>query len=489
MKVRFALILASIFFFLVSNLAFAHGTKFFEFAPDPWQSKRYVVSTGPSPYLLFQPSSNFSMTGFDLWADNTGDSGQVIVTLADPDGTIIASKSKMLPELPAIPGGNRFHIDWATPVTLSSAVTYSIEIESTLLGFGLYYGDRFAFLEHNRDYVSPYENGAARIGGDLQPFTFKFALYEPRVVNNNSSAPPPSEEEIRQAAPESISISNARIVAISDTAVLFAWTTNIASDSRVSTRTQLNPLYVTATGYDATFELEHAVVVQGLHPSVNYFADVFSSTGSELTLTTYTIGFKTASAVQVQAQPNQNPQLAEQITIQKIQQEQAQQNQAQQTVNQASINQQNQSSSNQQGQQGSQAQQQNVSVTPGTNNGSVNVEWPTKATEPSNGYRIDVFGYDYNLEKQVVVPAGQHTRTLTGLTSGEHHTIVYANASGTFMKVAPAQNFTLTSNAGSIVNKIILVSLLWIASLGGYLYWKNRGAKTTLPPETGYTNS
>jgi hypothetical protein len=488
---RFGLFLITLSLSLSPLAAAAHGSIYFEFAPDAWASKRLVVSAGATPYQVFQPTNDFTLTAYDLWVDNTGEAGPVTLTLLDSEGTSLATNNITLPVLPAIPGGNKLHINLASDIELRAGQTYSLKIGSSLLGFGLYYADRLTFLGHNQEFTSEYVNGVAKLGQVQQSFTFKFALRKPQV---GSSAGNEDDGLVPSAPPtyvQQIAISNARVVSVTATTVTIAWSTDIAADSRAAIRSQLDPLYVIATGYDPTLELEHTLTVGNLYPSANYFADVFSSQGNELVLTTYTIGFKTlqgqpAAPVQPTAPAQQPTQPAAPPASQPSE------NPTSNSTPSSNTSQPNTSSSGDpegttSPTDGETASPAGVSVGAGGGGGQTSISWnPPAEGEPSGGYRIDIFDRAHNLERQIKVPAGTHTKEVAKLVPGIHHAVVYANNDGVFKKVAPMATFLLKSENRTMLWKIILVAVLWIVSLGGYFRWKFKKEKNVLPPEEGY---
>lgn len=429
-------------FLSLANITFAHGVNFFEYAPDPWQSHRYVVASGPTPSEVFQPSIATTLVAFDLWLDNTGSNGSATFTLTDADDTVLTTQTVTIPSIAAIPGGKKFHVDLPTEIPITKNSTYAIQIASSLPGFGLYSVNRLNFLEHNQDYISDYVQGLVKIGGASQGFTFKFALYQ---KPSGSEAPPPPPAPAPTSTIATV-ITNARVTAVTEKTVSLAWTTNVAADSRASIRSQLDPLYVVAIGYDSTLELEHFLTIPGLIPNVLYFADVFSNQGNEVALTTYTIGFKTAplatstpSQTPPPAPPQNNPPPPPS----------GQNPPPAGTPNSSGQNTTNPNST--------------PLPPPGVNGGgpfnnSFRLTWRAgepAGSEPAGGYRIDIFDRDHNLERQIIVPAGTHGKSIAELLPGQHSAIIYANDAGVLRKIAAPITFNLKK-------KISLIAVLWI---------------------------
>jgi len=495
---RRLLTIISVYSLLFAPLSvLAHGNLYFEFAPDPWASKRYIVASGNTPYQQFQTNDNLTLLGFDLWVDNTGEEGLVSFTLADSQGSTIDTVNISLPELPAIPGGNKLHVNLNSGAQLNSGETYSIKIDSSLFGFGIYYADRITFLEHNREFTSQYVNGVAKLGQVQQPFTFKFALRS-EEINGITNVSADGFIATPTSTAQAVSISNARVAEVTDTTVTLAWTTNIAADSRASLRTQLNPLYVVATGYDPTYELEHTIVIGGLIPNVNYFADVFSTQGSELVLTTYTIGFKTLSAPTTPTTPPTTP--ANPTTPTTPPTPSTPSTPATpstpstpatpptpSTPNTPTTPTNTQSPSD--GTPGTSGSNETsgINITGAVGGAGADIQWPVGQNgEPTNGYRVDVFDYQHNLVSQFMAPAGTHSGSVKNLAGGSHTVIVYANNDGVFTKVALAKSFLVQSKDMNLTIKITVIVLLWIGTWTFYFWRKFKKEKNVLPPEEGY---
>ncbi len=465
--------------------AWAHGSIYFEFSPDAWASKRFVVTSAQSLAQVFQPASDITITAYDLWVDNTGEPGTATFTLVDEQGTTLATNSVTLQSLPAIPGGTKLHFNLSHDVLLNAGKKYSIKVDSSLFGFGIYYADRLLFLDHNQEFTTEYVNGVARIDQVDQPFTFKFALRSPAP-----SIGATTNEEVTDEvqAQQQISITGARVASVTATSVTLAWTTDIAADSRATIRNQISPLYVTTTGYDSTLELEHTLVINGLLPNVNYFADVFSSNGGPLTLTTYTIGFRTPAPV---ASPAPAPTQPVTPPISPTPTQPAVPPVTSVPPTQTT----NTSNSANQGTTNTQSTNQNAtgqSTTPGVRVGTgssantTSITWDVPKDAAVDGYRIDIFDTQHNLEKQILVPAGTNTKDVPELAKGLHHAIVYAETGGVFKKVAPTISFLLQSKDKTMIWKILGLVVLWIVGLGGYFRWKFKKEKTVLTPEEGY---
>lgn len=453
----------------VASPALADNEIFFEFAPDAWLSERLGIQN-QSPSQIFQLNTNALLTGFDFWLDNPSTPGQVTFALFNAQGLTIAVKTIGLPTMLPTPGGYKTHVDLIDPVQLVSGQTYTIKITTALTSAGIYHANRFNLLEHNQPYQSEYAQGVAKLDQEIQNFTFKMALYRPAQAEGSSTTTEDGDEEndeSEETPPPTISITNARVVSVTDTTATIAWTTNIAADSRVTLRTQLSPLYIINSFSDPTLELEHTLVITGLSPKANYFADTYSSLGQSLVLTTYTIGFQTLpSSTTVPPDDSDTPPP-----------DSSGDNPNDQSITDSTPPPNNSNSPN---------PLPDLSISSSGLN-QTNISWaPSLDGVPISGYRIDIFDYDHNLERQILLPGETTNAKVPKLYSGIHHVVVYADNEGVYTKVAPPTDFTIKTNQGSIFWKVIVIILLWIASIGGYLYWKFKKEQTVLPPEKGY---
>lgn len=488
------LALTSYFILLTSPLAArAADSVFFEFAPDAWASSRFIVASTQEPlYQVFSVGQTIQLTGFDFWIDNIGEAGAATLRLADNQADLF-TKTIAIPHIAALPGGKKIHVALNAPVTLAAGTTYSLQIDSELPGLAFYSAERILAVEHDKSVTNTYSYGAAKIGQALQPFTFKMALYSPEVsgsgyITEQGGATEEAGSGQTTQTPQvtqTIAITNARVVATTPTTALLAWTTNIASDSRASIRTQLNPLFVIKTALDPTWELEHLLLIEGLTPNVNYFADVFSTQGDTVVLTTYTIGFKTPNG---SATPPTTPSTpsspAPTQTTTNTQTTNTGATQTQTSQNSAT----NAASSGSAAAGGSSSANQVTATQAGSN--QTEISWPATTESDTTGYRIDVFDANHNLERSIAVNKESTSKNVPGLTSGTHHVVVYEKKNdGTFTKVAPAQEILVTR--GSIFGKLAggAGALALIFGLGVFSVWKFRKEKTILPAEEGYDPS
>ncbi len=468
-------------------LAGAHGDNFFEYAPDYYKSSRLAASTVETPYQLFTMPISVPLVAFDVWLDNTGSADVITFTLIDvTSGDTQATKTVTLPNLASVAGGSKFHVDWDAEINVTAGRTYALQMASTAGGFGLYYANRLNYLEHNEVYAFDFLYGAARLGDSVQNYTFKYALYKtPTIVSTVTPTSTPSSTPV---VPGVISITNARVVSVTDTTALIAWTTNIAADSRAAVRLQYDPLYITNSAFDPTLELEHTLTVTGLYPLANYFVDVFSSAEGQLLLTTYTIGFQTApkSTSTPSAPTSTTPATPPPTTPTSTPTSTTTPPSATPTSTTPPTNNPGNNQSSNQVANGS-STQSGIDVGEGTESGNTEFSWnPPAGGEPSNGYRIDIFDSDRTLERQINVPAGTHIKEVPELQTGVHHAIVYANNGGVFTKVAAQVQFFIKPQTGWTIFLIITISLLWIGAIAGYLIWKFKKESVAMPVDVGY---
>lgn len=466
MSLKYTAVLALI---ILTGLPIAHAGTYFEYAPDPWRSERLPVSTVDTPFQFFQSASDFTLTGFDLWVDNIGAAGPVTFTLLDDETTTLAEKTITLGQTPAVPGGVKLHVTLDQPINISHYRTYSIQISNSLNGFGLYYANRINILEHNLNYTTEYALGVAQLGTEKQDFTFKFALEDP--TEGGSSEPTP--EELGVPSPTSTTatiISNARVIEITDTTAIAAWTTNLAADSRATVRTQLNPLYVYTTAYDPTRELEHTLLITGLTQNTAYFVDFFSQQSEdEPILTTYSVSFVTKKGAPVPP-PDPSPTSTTAAT----------------SSNQSVASTSNASSATQtsttQTNTGATSTLSAVTFGAGSGADSFSVNWqPSAGGAPNGGYRIDIFDDQNLLIRQLRAPGDATSRNVAILPPGDHTVIVYADKDGVFEKVAAASTFT-TEKARSPLFWFWYLMGVILSLLIAFAFLFSRREKTELAP-------
>jgi hypothetical protein len=467
---------------LFSVVPAAQAGIYFEYAPDPWQSLRLNVSAGDTPYQFFQSASDFTMTGFDLWVDNTGNSGNVTFTVLDDQNTTLGQETVTLSPTPSVPGGTKLHVDLSTALTISHYRTYSIQISSTLPGFGLYYANRINILEHNLQYTTEYALGVASLGSVKQNYTFKFALTDSTEDQAGSEPDPEDPEEEAPAATSSVAtiISNARIVSVTQTTVTAAWTTNLAADSRATIRSQLNPLYLYTSTYDPTLELEHTLVITGLVPGSLYFIDFFSQQNpSEPILTTYTVSFATAAGTTAPPTPPATPSPAPTPTptpppttptptpTSSAPGTTSDEEDEEETAPTDTSN---------------TAQLPPALFSAGSGSESFSINWNApEGGEPNGGYRIDIFDENHQLIRQLRAPSGTYNRNVAILPPGTHEVIVYADRDGVYEKVAAPTSFEAEKTRSPLFWFWYLIGVVLAVGIG-FAFLFSRHEKTELTP-------
>ncbi len=188
-------------------------------------------------------------------------------------------------------------------------------------------------------------------------------------------------------------ITNARAAVITATGVTIAWTTNEATNGFVVV--QSLPYLINAGGDDdATFELEHAISVEGLEAGEAYRAritthDIAGNTGIA------TVDFRAATPTPPPASPTPTPPPASPTPTPTIV----------------------------------------VDETPDEGDGGAELTWDEpEGGPPANGYRVDIFDANGSLVRSITVTG---TSTYTGpLGDGEYTVIVYSNEDGLYQKVA-----------------------------------------------------
>jgi hypothetical protein len=175
---------------ILSVFCIPHAAKavapYFEFNPDYAQS--LLVASNDTIVEAFLPLNEF-LSGFDLWLSNGDQASDVTVELRNSQNALLATKTLSLESIPDSDEGTRVHIGLASQIAVAAASPYTITIISSDPSLRLYYADQTRLLPHNGAPAETYNGGLARIGGQDQTFSFKFALYEshessPPVISN-----------------------------------------------------------------------------------------------------------------------------------------------------------------------------------------------------------------------------------------------------------------------------------------------------------------
>ena len=174
---------------IVPSAAFAHGSKYFEFAPDT--SSEHQAAYYDTPAQQFRPPNDF-LGGVDLWLANSGSPGSATFQLQSASGGVLASKTVTIPEVAPVYGGTRFHVDFSSQAAVSVSNIYRLAILTDLPDLVLYQSSKFQILQHNTQNYPYYAIENAMLGDTITDFIFKFALYErqesaPPVIGNAST--------------------------------------------------------------------------------------------------------------------------------------------------------------------------------------------------------------------------------------------------------------------------------------------------------------
>lgn len=210
-------------------LALAHGSPYFEFAPDI--SYRVALVSGATLAQSFTPQNDF-LKGIDVWLDNPGAPGSATVEIRTEFGTLIVSKTVTVPTIPQLWSGTRFHVDFPNQLTLAAGTAYELRIVSAVADLGAYVADRAALLTHNSQYYSEYLSGlvgSATLNGTAQEFAAKFALYEiaesvpPALANLTATVLAPTSVRIEFNANEPVDFRADAAPTSGGSAVSAAW--------------------------------------------------------------------------------------------------------------------------------------------------------------------------------------------------------------------------------------------------------------------------
>lgn len=183
-------ILFSLFIILVvGKTTLAAEIFFFEFAPDI--STPFKVSSGETPYQLFQPNNEF-ISGFDIWIDNAGTTGTASFSLYDNMDNFLVKKTLTVPTISPRWGGQRFRVDFGLQLAVSSTAVYKIKFVSSLPELRVYYADKIQLLSFNAPFPPEQVLKSVYLGTTKQDFIFKLALYEnqetsPPIISNVTS--------------------------------------------------------------------------------------------------------------------------------------------------------------------------------------------------------------------------------------------------------------------------------------------------------------
>ena len=169
-------------------ISHAQEVKYLEFTSN-LSSDFIEVSKVSMPSQQFIPFNDF-VSGVDLWIDNSGGSGAATVEMRRvSDNALITSKLVTIPTIPAVWGGQKFHVAFDSALLVTNNSAYKINVISSMPNLRLYYSNPTDIREHNSERVPDASVLPAYLGSDEQGFAFKFALYEsndnrPPVISN-----------------------------------------------------------------------------------------------------------------------------------------------------------------------------------------------------------------------------------------------------------------------------------------------------------------
>jgi len=225
--------------------------------------------------------------------------------------------------------------------------------------------------------------------------------------------PLPPQSPLPSVPPQ---LSNARIVALSQTSATFVWTTDKAATSDLLISRDAAGINIVTVVHDGTFELEHTLATgAALSAGTTYFAVVASADPGGL-VSRQQISFSTLLSAPSQPPPQTPP--PPQPPLPPAPQPPA----TQPLLSQPPAAQ-------------PPAQSGSVSVSVG-GNGNVMLSWSSLPEgEPADGYRIDIFSSEYELARRLLTAGGQRAITIEGLAPGEYYAVVYASENGVYRKV------------------------------------------------------
>lgn len=174
-KFRIIFLLSTFYLTFSTSSATAAELKYFDFSPDI--SGSLIIYNSETPYQYFIPYDDY-ISGFDMWAENTGNAGTASFGLRDSNNNLLASKTITIPYLAKQWGGKKIHIQFDEPVNVVSGNIYKIKILSSMPKLKIYYGNLINLQLHNSNELQDFHIKPAYLGDNEQNFVFKFSLYE-----------------------------------------------------------------------------------------------------------------------------------------------------------------------------------------------------------------------------------------------------------------------------------------------------------------------
>ncbi|MEZ4156558.1 MAG: hypothetical protein R3B52_01080 [Candidatus Paceibacterota bacterium] len=460
-------ILASfaLFFFGISPIIGSAAT-YYDFSPDGWQNSRFDHSSATTVEQVFQTRHDIILQGVSLWVDNTGSGGSVTISVSNSLGQTLGSDTVSIGSIAESPEGTRIDAEF-DDIEISNDSTYVLRISSSLPGLGIYFADTlFTFLTHNEAFISEFLLGKARIDGIDQDFTFKYALSGYPVGNESSS---PSEEETPPAT--DVVINDAYVGSVGHNSATIYWTTNVASDSGLTARRQISPLYVVASAFDSTYEVSHGLTISGLTPNTLYFIDIFS-TESSLGVSSFTIGLQTTSAPPADDPVDEeDPADDETPSDDPADDEGGGADEGEEVVvdDDGSFD-----------YDFDEGDSEDSSPEPGlsvSKNGTVNVQFSSSG---GSSHRIDVINKETGLlEQQYTLAPGDNSQDIPGLSDGEYSVAIYEEGENGLNRVAFGEFVLSFATNRSFGIYLIIGGAIVVSALGGFLIYKRKKLEKT----------
>lgn len=201
MKLLKTIFYFSVFFFLSAPGVLAANQNYFEFSPDLTASLK--IAGLQAPAQSFIPFNDY-VSGFDIWLENQGSAGNLVVSLEDAAGTELARKTVTAPHTVKTWFGQKFHFDFNSAVSVSAGSGYKVHFETSLPELKIFYANLAQLRQHNADYSIDKAVSPALLAGVEQDFAFKFALYDsdsdrsdPEILNAVPVLISPEQVEIR----------------------------------------------------------------------------------------------------------------------------------------------------------------------------------------------------------------------------------------------------------------------------------------------------
>lgn len=243
----------------------------------------------------------------------------------------------------------------------------------------------------------------------------------------------PTQPTPQEPLVQAFTITNARVVAVTDRSVQMAWTTNRAANSILTISTDSAGINAITTTRDDARELEHIRTSDAVLLANRTYYAIVTSYDANGAMAAQMITFSTTMATT-------NPLLA--------------------TTPSASTP---------------------LSVSISDEQQSLAITWNALSTgEPNTGYRVDIIDGKGSLARSMALTTGTHSAVVENLEGGEYHAVVYADNQGVLEKVAaPAAVIIRKTNPPidtyELIQKpiVYIPSALFVMLIAG-LYWYSK---------------